>query len=857
MTEFSYVVTHITSSPDVVVTNDVESIELVDSGTGEIKSAKITLNALFGKYITSTPVIEQFDQFKILITDDASNTYEQIYEVDRLTPIKNAGEGYKLEIELLGQEQHLQKIDVAKQFYFESATGVTSNIIDFYNDTKGSLQPQVINHSTFTSGNNELPKWTANNYEFGVAEIKAYDALLHIVEGLGASVANGGAGDFFELYFDSNISDPTKIKFKAFSSGSKPSSGSEVTISDSVAVNEAPTEGGIDAITGTVIKAWGRKGLGTLPNSVQDFSGQLEAFLLHPDHESGVTYPVGARVQKDGTHYQANAETSQTPPHANWTTKTFADIQGASNGYSLWTESKVDEWKSSGSDPSNSNYGLGCHDSNLVIDDDTYFQSWVHAKSTNPDNSNVNIYKYSGSSSGNYRGLRVLCNGTGAGDFSGNDKFGKAYTGNICEYNGSEWIVKYVTSNDNRCAVLDEGKVYEKQSGTWTDISGTARENHCFHSTSVANVAGYNTTSDGSGTFGDNSAVEWTYAYTAFDTIPSGLNFFTTSGFYKIGAWANWSVPFPENSHNSNTLGQLYGNNTTKKEPATIDANNMHLTHSGNVGFNNSEAEELGAIDGLQFWVKLKWSDTVGNVLQGDFKMRCTLYDTDDNVVTADFVIPFNNLWHQVKLPFSSFSPYRARIPLALGNIAPNIVTPDLEILNVFQWKNIKRVAVQWQDSYDDQGRYSPEGSRAITQAVPGNTTIKLAIDAFCFTKPLCAVTAPNTTRCIEPRSMNVPDISNSVQLSQIVNSQKDIEQFQHKEFTITTPGKIDINFGDTFFLNDSKLVNDADTRTADSGGNSNTIRLVAKRISYKITKNSNGAGNFLRTILGIKRIIS
>ena len=104
---------------------------------------------------------------------------------------------------------------------------------------------------------------------------------------------------------------------------------------------------------------------------------------------------------------------------------------------------------------------------------------------------------------------------------------------------------------------------------------------------------------------------------------------------------------------------------------------------------------------------------------------------------------------------------------------------------------------------------------------------------------------------------MQFPDVSNSVQLGQIVNSQKEIERFQHKEYTITTPGSININYGDTFFLNDSTMIDGADTRTADSGGSSNTVRLVAKRIIYKISKNSNGAGNFLRTILGIKRIIT
>lgn len=851
MTEFTHAVSIVGGA---TLTTDIQEIEITDTGTGTIKSAKLILDATEGKYLISTPILAQFDKIRITLTDESSNTYDQIFEVDRVIPVKNAIEGYVAEVELLGQEHHLQKVDIAIQRFFAAANTVTEDIVDFYNDINGTSQPEIENHDTFTSGNNELPRFTANTYEFGVSEIKAYDALVEVVEGLGASVASGGAGDFFELYFDSNTADSTKLNFKAFSSGS---SGS-VSITDSVTVNEAPTEGGIDAITGSVVKAWGKKGVGTLPQSVQDFAGQLEAFLLDPAHISGVTYPVGARVQLSGVHYEANTETSNTPPHADWTTKDFDDIQGAANGYSEWTEAIDDEWKSSGSDPSNTQKGLGCWDSNLVIDDGTYFQTWVHIKSTT-DNFDVN-YKYGAASGGAYRGLRCLVNGTGTGDFAGTDKFGKTFDGNIAIYDGSDWIVLYETSDLWRCAVRNEGRVYEKQTGTWTDISGTARENHCFHIVkSISNVTGYNSTSDGTGTYGDSSAVEWEWEYTALDTIPAA--FFTSDGFYKIGAWANWSVPFPENSYNGNTLGEQYGNNATKKEPATINITNMELTRSGNVGFNNAEAEDLGSLEGIQFWSRFNWTDTNGQVLQGDFKMRCTIYDTNDNVMVQDFTIPFNNLWAQINLPFSGFSPYRARIPKSLGNIAPNLFTKDLEILNVFQWKNIKLISVQWQEVYDTEGRFSPEGSRAIYGAFAGTATIKLAIDGFCFTKPLLAVTASVSDRVLEPPALQLPDISNSIQLNQTVNSQLELEKFQHQEFIVTTQGRCDISFGESFFLEDATLVNRADRNETSEGandGDANTIKLVAKRIIYKISKrNTTGVGPFLRTIIGIKRFVS
>ncbi len=90
MITYSYVVTHLTGGT-TVITNDIEEIEIHDVGSGEVNSARIVLNANRGKYLTSTPKLAQFDLIKIKITDNNSNDYERIYEVDRIVPVKNAG----------------------------------------------------------------------------------------------------------------------------------------------------------------------------------------------------------------------------------------------------------------------------------------------------------------------------------------------------------------------------------------------------------------------------------------------------------------------------------------------------------------------------------------------------------------------------------------------------------------------------------------------------------------------------------------------------------------------------------------------------------------------------------------------
>lgn len=858
MTEFSYVVTYLSSSTNI--TNYVERLEVIETGTEEITSAKIRLNANLGQFVTTssggaTPIIDEYDKIRVQITDEDSNTYDRIFEVDNIIPVENAGEGTVIDVECLGTEQHLQRLDFAKQYYFASAYEASKDIIDIYNDSdaKGTLQPTIEGHNSATT--NTLPKWNANTFDFNLREMKFYDALAFIHKQMGGPVEFFGGGDFWEFYFSKHPTDNNKLIFNSVISGLLPAS--PITISDTVSINPGETEGGIEATPATIVKAWGADDFGSLPVDFSKFHGELEAFSLHPQYISGVTYPTNAIVQRNGIHYKATASTSTAPPSANWTTITRATVLGSSK-YSPWTDGRADEWKSSGSNPEPTVHGAatgfnqrGCWDANLVIQDETYYQTWVHVKSTT-DNFSV-FWKYGAASGGSYRGLRVLVNGAGINGFAGNDRNGTPYTNNVAQYDGSAWVVIHVTSDSERVAIRGEGKVYQRTAGVWSSIHANARENHCFHIySSCINSAGINSTDNGAGgTYGDTSAIVYTYSYNPFDVVTSAV--LTSENYYKIGAWANVVFPLPDNSYNSNTLGELYGNNVTKKEPATIDTNNMHLTHSGKVGFNNNEAEDYGPLTALRLFTKLRWTDGFGALmLEGDFKMRCFCYDTSDNVVVQDFTISFNDVWQDVSLPLNGFQIYRSRIPKSLPNIVPNFLLNELDVLNVFEWKNLKMIGIQLQEVYDDQGRYSPEGTRILSNviltALGGNSALELSIDGIHFVKPLLAVTDPVTTRPLMGRPLLQPNISNYVQLKNGARSQLEIDRFRHKQFEVTTEGRINLNFSNRFYLSNTQLVSDSDN-------GANTIELVAKKIKYTITKPASGPGAFLRTITGVKRL--
>jgi len=874
MTEFSYTCDHLDTATDL--SDFVETITLTDIGTGEVTSAVLRLYSFEGQFIRTAPLFDEYQKIQITITDDASNTYDRIYEIHKIIPIESTEEGNVVELEMMGQEWHLSRSYFAKQFYFETGFKTVEDIIQQYNDNNGTLQPEVVDFDNNTG--NKLPKWTANFYDFNVAEKKVYDGCMEVVDRLGTTVAAGGGGDFWELYFQNGATSAT-IEMRAFVSGSLPAPGSEVTITDADEVNADPSEGGIDATQATVIAAWGDPQSGSNPPDVSKFHGEMEAFItttkwVNPA-TSGQDYPQDALVSFLGNVYQSNIDDNSSTPPTNWTIKFVRDFLGASE-YSPWTNNKAGHWKNSGSNPSGANFGFGTAngfwDGNLVVWDLNHYRTQVVERSADPDDIST-PYLYGGVIGGEYRGFRVLVDpeiGPLGGVFAGNDSNNVAFSGNTAQFDGIEWLVKRITSDGEEIAVTHEGIVYEKQTGTWVDIHATARANDCFHNySSLSTDAGVNNTIKSLGpttTYGDTSAIRVTYKYTPLLT---GLLQDANENFYQVGAWLNLRFPFPFNTYNSvPTLGVLWGNNATKKEPVTFDTNNMHFTHSGLNGFNNVEAIDLGPTNAVNFAMRLLWLDTFGaRMLKGDFKIRCIMYDTSDNVVFQDFTIPFNNQFWDISLPHTKFQIYRARIPYRyeLDNILAAFVLDNLDIINVFEFKNVKSICFQTQESYDNQGRYLPEFSRYSTDLaletplaiIQGRqATIELTIDRYSFRKPLLAITAPVTDRPLITSFRQQPLISNFKQLQQDAESWLEVAQFRHRQYDVRTEGKIDINYGDTFFLNKADLVPDDDTRTSDSGGNPNTIRLVAKKIVYKISKGPHQTGNFIRYITGIKRII-
>ena len=89
----------------------------------------------------------------------------------------------------------------------------------------------------------------------------------------------------------------------------------------------------------------------------------------------------------------------------------------------------------------------------------------------------------------------------------------------------------------------------------------------------------------------------------------------------------------------------------------------------------------------------------------------------------------------RVKYRLSSFKIYRARASLRYGNIGTNVIVPELEILNIFEWKNLRMISIQCQEPYDAEARYSPTGNSLISLSFVHLASEELFKDVYDFNK--------------------------------------------------------------------------------------------------------------------------
>ena len=865
------------------ITADVREIpRFTDTSDSQINTAELIVTANRGKYISASGLkIVHGDRIEIQATDGDGGIYTRFFEIIRRIPIKTKGRGTTMRLVMEGIERHFQKIFYAKPHDFTTPKDVVTDIVNSYNDNKGTKLPTV------TIGTNELPdKGGPYRYDFALNEDTCWNRLYEVIESMGAAGTSGGVLDFYEAHWTT----PTEntLTLNITSSGS---TGSSVVV-NSDNVNTGEEDGGLDEPEATVLNAWGGTEDGSLPVEFSKFkSRQILLPTVNADDSqfaawasSQRPYPQGAIVTYNSSVWVSDIDNNNDTPGTNWTLLTpetyyggtVNALTGSSNiEYSPWTHNKAAHIRNSGADPSATNWSFGgtaqssMWDINVIVNDDTTFCVDVDLASTT---SNVSTFwLYGATVAGLYDGLTVLVNGTGTGDFAGKDN-------KIMEYNEGAWRVKYEPVTDLLCAVYDKAKTYKYNGSSWVDITTEVGGNWCFHPyESIGQAEGVFLDADtGNEYLGNNigSAVKVTYKWTPdaawaeqlrsnlFDLL--NVNWATDEDFWKAGAWFNLRFPYPINTYNGITagaVGDTYGGSLSETIVPSLDTRNMHLTPNGKRGFNKgSDSESLGPLSSLDFFIKLDFysTATLQAIFQGNFKMRCGLIDSSDHVVYQDFTVSHNQNWQSVKLPLSGFQIYRGRRPRFDSGFIADIFPPKgIPTDEQFEWRHVKGIVIQTQDSYDDAGRYIAGGGNfGITnvQGWTGGVTLDMYIDALRFTKPLLYNTGIVSDKPKGTEFLQKVDIGNYEQLKMETQSELEKKQFPLVQYDVQTTGRFDIDYGDSFFLEDDEII--YIDSTLQSGETTTKAKLVAKYIEYSITKPDNGEGGFLRRIRGVRRFV-
>ena len=579
--------------------NDIE--KFTDVGTGEVVSARLMLDARFGDFVTednngATPIIKQYDLFRLEIRDDDGNSYSRFLFQDDVSPQKN-NQGNFLTLDLFGREAYLQKMYFPGHFYFISFRDMIQTIVNFYNENKGTDQPRIT-PPTATSLSN-IPSHAFGVFEFG-EKTTVYDALMDVVTRLALPVASGGDGRRWGMVFADTPARSLMI-IRIGPRGLRPTV--RPILPKAITISETK-----ETLKGNIIVVKGKPGSGSYPEEVALWRSLAEEYENIPPWDAETIYRPFTYVRYQDKIYRSTiafTNANVLPTQTGWQEVSFELYVIAQTGnpnfvYSPWTKGRAINWKNRGgnagaSGSANSNASqsffaqntpsgrtqfdaLCFSDHNLVIRDRNAWRDWVDFRVlSREDIPTPYLYDPTTNSttidSRTYHGMRVLVDPKFATNreigepFDVPDKFGNSFENAMAmQDRDGDWIVIRNARQFDECAVLAEGKVYDfnappgdrngkairhlaktQSNLSWWDGSKYALGNDCFHyPTVLENVDGLIGENDQSiisldqplngGRFTDNSGIKIQYSFTessqVSNLIISGVLNAATGGLY-------------------------------------------------------------------------------------------------------------------------------------------------------------------------------------------------------------------------------------------------------------------------------------------------------------------------------------
>ncbi len=912
---FNYLVVLKDHGADLDITKHVQDLEYRETGNKNISSARMILNAHFGRFIIDAlviggktfPKINFFDRIFVRFTDDDGKELEDVLEVRIIHPNeKSEGEGTTLTLELDNQGWHFMNIHNLKQYRRLSGFEIIQDVCNFYQDPQnlGTKQPTVEGQNqVFSFGVDYKSSFgiatsqaTSIIFDFSNSEVYCGDAVNDILDWLGAPVSAGGELEYFDWRFIPKYNHATGadldiMRIMVRKSGDVP--GAKVVIDKDDAtpiVKVTEVKSTLHHEKGTAVYAYGDPNAGSLPTIFSRYFADKEFHFAAKEWTDGFVYKTGMRVRHIGVIYEAllnhTAVDGVNDPITGigvfWNLKTFA----VGDGYSFWTKNKPQYWINSGAGYIDSTTfpatGRACQfDQNLVIRDGGHKRTYVDLAVNDITALLIpNDLVLEGGDFHMYEGFRIrITTPNPSGVFtqnSGNDRTGKTYTNSITQHNGAtntgsteflNWDVFEPAVDDLECADLRSGRCFTfnpavigifqetpiggRQVG-WIEGGYTPDfiplqgfgalfvANLIFDCLHDYDIIGTNNPDFGSAegiegaVLGANSAVRVKYTLAPLSR--------------KVGFWLNFAFPAPisgfAGAFTPETTGEEY-------KPPTLDFNNMHLSARAVRGLNQGldarsrGAEDFGKINALRFYLKVIGLNAGGfDILQGNIKVGIVFYDTSDNVIVShDAVVNVLKNYEEITIPTDSLKIYRARSEF------PFLPVQELEILDIFRNRRVKRMAIYSLDSYDEEGRYLAVNRFTVELF----SSLEAQIDGFHFVKPLTVTTQESTVqaskpnRNLEPPPRNYPYISNYRQLKNTARTQLEIDRFKYVKYEIKRGMKLNVRFGEEFTFKHPRLVFDTDVAPNDE------VDLICKENVITINKGK-GAGGFMVTTHGVKR---
>lgn len=949
---------------DVDLSQAWSTIEYED---GLPQSVKITLNSQFGRFMTTAPILQQFDKIFVRIADARNNRIEDVFHIRTIKRGRKSGKNKQIILLCPHQSENIWKQTISLVARRTSGADALNQLVAIINrpQNKGTEDPDVEMpaQDTVRKVGNFLDPNTTNSFIFEAVKLQtAFDEIRDIEQ---QPTEGGGSFEAVFIRFKSKYNhdapldaDLTTVQIQAFPQGFQDDGGGSLTNIPNVTLVHQPLKSAATPVTNiltfesdeepelaTNIHVIGDRASGSYPIDWQQFQGAKDVFNNVNIWQDATDYVIGNLVLEAGLTYECilnhtSAPANRPPSVLQWVARTFTQppIWAISTNYNVndivrriniswkalqthlsdsineppnpafWvriffapavdysplTKANTQNWVNAlaGSihavDPTDVNEGRVCIvDPNVVVKDALHPRTFVRIVTDDPANIPT-IHQIAGVDIPDAYRVLAIDPLTGAAPLAGPwgpgilDRNGLLLGGSVIEFldpdrdGTGEWVVfranvpgddqevfdweQAVPWVNNPCVptftlgvpdryvdtagacVLTVGGGPAVRQTTWiigsysiqqVPLAGefgvffTARQFECAHSVKWDFINNHIDMGTVELIADDADGDSGVFIKTAPTLVPGNdaNPYFCGFNFHSM-----WPLTGQDDA-------EFPGSGSAGSEIThpTFDFNNMFRDHFGVPSWFGPQSEDFLPIQKFAFFMQFVNTlllFTLRDLTDGDFSMGIWLCDRRDNIRVIEFTQPRRDdiFPQEGTLPGD---PYFG-VPGASTLFSPQ----QPETIDAFDPREFLVGGIYTRDSFDKDGRYM-----GVLGRFRKSTELEFRLDGFRMIKPLMATNADvlldKPTRNIQTQFIKKQNIISYAQIKNLTLGLDKLYNFPRREFSETTGGRCDIQFGDSVYYTDSETINDT------SDAIINTIKGVNTKNVISLSKSKNGPGGF------------